>query len=156
MPRKKDTLGGWLALLAVFILVAAWDALGGALGVLVALAVVGYIAWKIHQYLEYENIKAKERERLRRSELKRKARRELIAEEFPELMSSSSRQRATIPAHVQEAVYERDGGACVLCGNTEDLQFDHIIPHSKGGADTVANLRLLCRQCNLEKGNRFS
>jgi 5-methylcytosine-specific restriction endonuclease McrA len=35
------------------------------------------------------------------------------------------------------------------------LEFDHIIPHAKGGANTEGNVRLLCRRCNNEKGDRI-
>jgi hypothetical protein len=64
-------------------------------------------------------------------------------------------KRTHIPSAVQEAVYLRDGGKCKHCGTTRDLQFDHILPHSKGGNDTVDNLQLLCRKCNLSKGSGF-
>jgi hypothetical protein len=57
-----------------------------------------------------------------------------------------------IPIHVREKVYLRDGGRCVGCGASTDLHFDHIHPWSKGGAATVANLRLLCARSNLSKG----
>ena len=30
---------------------------------------------------------------------------------------------------------------------------DHIIPLSKGGAEDFTNLQLLCRKCNVEKGD---
>ncbi|WP_324198746.1 HNH endonuclease [Nocardia amamiensis] len=35
------------------------------------------------------------------------------------------------------------------------LEFDHIIPLSRGGATSVANLQILCRRRNLEKGARI-
>lgn len=31
---------------------------------------------------------------------------------------------------------------------------DHIVPLSHGGADTVANVRVVCRTCNIKRGNR--
>ncbi|MBJ62776.1 MAG: hypothetical protein CMB57_05915 [Euryarchaeota archaeon] len=37
----------------------------------------------------------------------------------------------------------------------EDLEFDHMIPHSKGGSSTADNLRILCRPCNRSRGNRI-
>jgi len=30
-----------------------------------------------------------------------------------------------------------------------------FIPHSKGGANSVANVQLLCRSCNLKKSDRI-
>jgi 5-methylcytosine-specific restriction endonuclease McrA len=52
-------------------------------------------------------------------------------------------------------VFLRDDGACVLCGSREDIQFDHIIPHSRGGSSTADNLRILCRVCNGKRGARI-
>jgi HNH endonuclease len=65
------------------------------------------------------------------------------------------RRRMTIPSDVKRAVWERDGGACVTCGSTIDLHYDHIIPHSKGGSDTAHNIQILCVSCNLRKGARI-
>ena len=57
-----------------------------------------------------------------------------------------------IPQDVKTAVWQRDGGKCVQCGATDYLEYDHIIPRAKGGANTVDNVQLLCRRCNLKKG----
>jgi hypothetical protein len=56
---------------------------------------------------------------------------------------------------VKEEVFERDGGQCVKCGSTRDLQFDHVIPYTRGGSRTAANIQLLCGDCNRAKSNRF-
>ena len=58
-----------------------------------------------------------------------------------------------IPAVVKQAVWSRDGGKCVECGSKTDIQYDHEIPHSLGGANTVENIRLLCMRCNLRKSD---
>jgi hypothetical protein len=58
-----------------------------------------------------------------------------------------------IPQEVKTAVWQRDGGRCVQCGAEDYLEFDHIIPYSRGGANTVDNVQLLCRRCNLRKTN---
>jgi len=60
-----------------------------------------------------------------------------------------------IPQHVKAAVYQRDQGRCIQCGSDQYLEFDHIIPWSKGGASSVDNLQLLCRGCNALKGDRL-
>jgi 5-methylcytosine-specific restriction endonuclease McrA len=66
---------------------------------------------------------------------------------------------------LRRRVWERDGGRCVLCkvacrprkmdryDRSADLgEIDHIIPKSRGGRNTMANLRLLCKTCNRQKG----
>jgi hypothetical protein len=61
----------------------------------------------------------------------------------------------SIPAKVQEVVWDRDRGRCRSCGSIKDLQFDHIVPFSKGGSSkTPDNVQLLCAVCNLRKSNR--
>lgn len=65
-------------------------------------------------------------------------------------------QRRQIPLHVRAEVMERDGYACVECGSTESLSLDHIWPYSRGGMDTLENLRVLCRSHNSRKGARVS
>lgn len=61
-----------------------------------------------------------------------------------------------IPEHVKVAVFQRDGGQCRQCGYAGSyIEYDHVIPRSKGGQNTVENIQLLCRQCNLKKSNRI-
>jgi len=64
-------------------------------------------------------------------------------------------QREPIPRDVQDRVWNRDGGKCVRCGSNEKLEFDHIIPHSKGGANTYRNIQLLCEKCNRSKSDKI-
>jgi len=66
------------------------------------------------------------------------------------------RHHRRIPQDVKIAVSARDGGRCRQCGSTQKLHFDHIIPVSKGGANTIANLQLLCGPCNRSKAARYT
>lgn len=72
----------------------------------------------------------------------------LLAEGF-----STTRTRH-IPDHIKHDVWARDGGSCVRCGSHDYLEFDHIIPFTRGGANTVNNIQILCRRCNGEKSDR--
>src|SRR3990170_1867641 len=49
-------------------------------------------------------------------------------------------RRETIPDDVKMYVWNRDGGKCLKCGSQEKLEFDHIIPLSKGGSNTARNI----------------
>jgi hypothetical protein len=64
-----------------------------------------------------------------------------------------SARRARIPESVQRFVWQRDEGKCVKCGSREQLEFDHIIPVSKGGSNTARNIQLMCEPCNRQKGD---
>lgn len=101
---------------------------------------------------EKEEIARKIKERQRRRELEKLVTKELI--DNGELFGEQPK-RPPIPREVVDAVWRRDGGRCVYCGSTENLQLDHIIPFSKGGATTVENLQLLCAECNRKKSNHI-
>lgn len=64
-------------------------------------------------------------------------------------------RREAIPRAVQREVWQRDGGRCVECQTREKLCFDHIVPFSRGGSNSVRNLQLLCESCNGSKGSRL-
>ena len=66
--------------------------------------------------------------------------------------STLSRLREPISDDVKMFVWQRDGGCCVKCGSQRNLEFDHIIPLSKGGGKTARNIQLLCEKCNRSKG----
>lgn len=110
------------------------------------------------QYKAYQDAEERRRiaerikEKQRRRQLEKEVRQELI--DSGELFGDKTK-RPPIPREVADAVWRRDGGRCVFCGSTENLQFDHVIPFSKGGATTLENLQLLCQKCNLDKSNHI-
>ena len=61
----------------------------------------------------------------------------------------------SIPRDVMLKVIRRDGQICQECNRPvrdDEVEFDHIIPFSKGGRSTVNNLRLIHKGCNRKKG----
>ncbi len=64
--------------------------------------------------------------------------------------------RVAITPYVMAAVYSRVGGVCQHCGSMYDLEYNHVVPYSKGGSNGVNNIQLLCRPCNMRKGNRYA
>jgi hypothetical protein len=85
----------------------------------------------------------------------------------PDAPVGERRTRQPIPQHIKVTVAARDGGLCRctaypchghlgMCGSVQEPQFDHVIPWSAGGADTVANLILKCGPCNRRKGARYA
>lgn len=70
-----------------------------------------------------------------------------------------------VSATERKRICDRDGWTCVACGllvnpwavstASSAPNLDHIIPRSRGGSDDPANLRLLCRGCNVSRGNRL-
>jgi hypothetical protein len=63
--------------------------------------------------------------------------------------------RLRIPEKVRIAVWRRDQGRCVRCGSRENLEYDHIVPISKGGSNTERNIELLCQNCNRTKSDQI-
>jgi uncharacterized protein YneR len=62
-------------------------------------------------------------------------------------------RRERIPEDVRIFVWKRDDGRCVQCGSQENLEFDHVVPVSKGGSNTARNIQLLCEACNRRKSD---
>lgn len=57
---------------------------------------------------------------------------------------------------LRQLVYEHYGAPCKYCGRTLILSvmaFDHVVPMSKGGDSTIANLQVICRTSNNMKGS---
>ncbi|MBK9259495.1 MAG: HNH endonuclease [Polyangiaceae bacterium] len=66
-----------------------------------------------------------------------------------------------MPRKLRDAVFARDAGRCCYCrlaqfGHGATFHIDHIIPRSKGGATSLANLALQCPNCSLHKANKIA
>ena len=84
----------------------------------------------------------------------------LVAVEGDEDLSApvprAPERRRIIPSHVKQEVWKRDQGKCVVCGASDELHFDHVVPFSKGGTSMVSeNIQLLCARHNVEKSDRI-
>jgi len=66
--------------------------------------------------------------------------------------------RAGTPALNNTRLFRRDGEMCLYCGAVLPatlLTRDHIVPVSRGGADTWANVATACRPCNHRKADKL-
>lgn len=53
------------------------------------------------------------------------------------------------------SIKQETGNHCVYCGvKSNNLQIDHVIPLSRGGADDITNAVTACPRCNVSKGNK--
>ncbi len=112
--------------------------------------------WTISVRDRIEQLKEKILSKESDKELEDIARKELIEEGFIFVKRKRGEvNREPIPKEIMNQVWNRDGGACVECGSRENLEFDHIIPVSKGGATTYRNLQILCQSCNRKKSNKI-
>ena len=58
---------------------------------------------------------------------------------------------------VKTQVYQIQDGHCAICEEWkpfEEMEADHIIPHSEGGKTTRDNCQCACRDCNKKKGSK--
>lgn len=63
----------------------------------------------------------------------------------------------SISRDVMLKVVRRDSQTCQKCFEIvkdNEVEFDHVIPFSRGGTSTVDNLRLVHRTCNRKKSNK--
>jgi len=78
-----------------------------------------------------------------------------VAEPFTET-KTERRFGRYIPREIMLKVVRRDGQICQTCHKIvpdNEIEFDHIIPDSKGGQVSVENLRVLCSECNRKKSD---
>jgi hypothetical protein len=132
-----------------------------------------YLFWQRERLRAEERRRAKEQLRAHKRQLaeeqrraneqrwyeKRRQEQEEAIKSFLELMRGGEkrleRRSRSIPQPVKIAVVTRDGGKCRRCGSIQDLQYDRIVPNSRGGSSTdVNNIQLLCGKCSSLKSNR--
>src|SRR5215212_1761052 len=132
-----------------------------------------YLFWQRARLRAEERRLAKEQRRAEKRQLaeeqrradeqrwseKRRQEQEEAIKSFLELMQGGEkrheRHSRSIPHPVKVAVVTRDGGKCRRCGSIQDLQYDRIVPNSRGGSSTdVNNIQLLCGKCSILKRNR--
>lgn len=58
------------------------------------------------------------------------------------------------PAFTRFNLFLRDKFACVYCGSSDELTFDHVVPRRQGGRTSWENVATACAPCNLKKGGR--
>ncbi|MBN2636447.1 MAG: HNH endonuclease [Prolixibacteraceae bacterium] len=104
------------------------------------------------QILEEDNAR---QDKLKKKQIKEQLRKEMIEQGIITDISEGEKKREPIPQEIQDRVWNRDSGRCVKCGCREKLEFDHIIPFSKGGSNTYRNLQILCEKCNRQKNNKI-
>ena len=78
-----------------------------------------------------------------------------VGEPFTETKDLRHQSRS-IPQDVMLKVVRRDGQICQSCFQPvpdNEVEFDHIIPFSKGGTSTTDNIKLCCRTCNRRKSD---
>ena len=104
-------------------------------------SVIQLVRWEDHQRIDKPNYKSA----------------------LPAIAISTTRRRK-IPDKVRQAVIERDGRVCQLCGvevkvSKDDkydsdptlAEIDHILAVADGGTNDPQNLQLLCLSCNRKK-----
>jgi hypothetical protein len=71
----------------------------------------------------------------------------------------SRREGRDVPREIMLKVVRRDDHVCQLCHKyvpDNEVEFDHVIPFSRGGATSVENIRLLCASCNRKKSSSLA
>ena len=63
-----------------------------------------------------------------------------------------------IPRAIMLRAVRRDNYTCQICGKhllDNEIEFDHIIPLSKGGSTEEHNIRVTCFECNRSKSSKI-
>ena len=69
-------------------------------------------------------------------------------------MKSKRARACDISQKVKAAVWERDGGCCVICGRRDTAAPNaHYIRRSRGGLGIAENIVTLCAECHRRQDN---
>lgn len=49
---------------------------------------------------------------------------------------------------IKQQLIEKYGEQCFICGTSQPLEFAHLTPMSRGGDDSIENMRLICPNCH--------
>ena len=63
-----------------------------------------------------------------------------------------------VPNLSNRELFRRDRHVCLYCGDhflDRELTRDHVVPRSRGGKDTWANVVTACKRCNNRKADRL-
>lgn len=66
-------------------------------------------------------------------------------------LSNKRAKACDIPKKVKDAVWERDGHRCIICGSNVAMPNAHYIPRSRGGLGIEQNIVTLCTNMSPEK-----
>ena len=77
--------------------------------------------------------------------------------ENPDIQGVQYQQGTLYGYEIKEYLIEKYGHTCQYCGGKSGdniLEWEHMLPKSKGGSDSVKNATLACHTCNQDKGNK--
>lgn len=105
-----------------------------------------------------KKIREKDRRYYQKNLEKIQAARRQWRQENPEKARVAEHKRRANKAKVPQIPYDfkairaHYGNICLRCKRPKDLTIDHVLPISRGGADTSENIQPLCQSCNSAKG----
>ena len=75
----------------------------------------------------------------------------------PDIEGVQYQQGELFGYEIKEYLLDKFGHVCQYCGGLSGdpiLEWEHIVPKSRGGSNSVKNATLSCQTCNQEKGSR--
>ncbi|MEH2241058.1 RNA-guided endonuclease IscB [Nostoc sp.] len=73
----------------------------------------------------------------------------------PDIEGKEYQQGTLAGYETREYLLEKWGRQCAYCGIKDvPLQIEHIRPRARGGSNSITNLTLSCKKCNIKKGTK--